>query len=124
MEPATTTRFALAARQLSEAARSLGLRAPGFRSPPRLVGVDRTLLRRSGRPTVAIRVRGRPWVPVLWDMIEGVVAANQLVGSAAARAREELWRVVSPEPIPGAALVELDERVEPCEVEREHERVA
>jgi len=124
MEPATTTRFALAARQLSEAARALGLRAPGFRSPPRLVGVDRTLLRRSGRPTVAIRVRGRPWVPVLWDMIEGVVAANQLVGPAAARAREELWRVVSPTPLAGAGLVEHGERVEPLEAEHEHARVA
>jgi hypothetical protein len=97
MEPATTTRFALAARQLAEAARSLGLVAPGFRSPPRLVGVDRTLRKRAGRLTVAVRVRGRPWVPVLSDMIEGVLAANQLVGSPAAAARQALWTAVEPE---------------------------
>ncbi len=97
MELATTTRFALAARTLSEAARSLGLRPPGFRSPPALVGVDRTLRFRGGRPTVAVRVRGRPWVPVLSDMIEGVVAANHLIGPPAARAREALWSALTPE---------------------------
>ena len=86
MEPATTTRFALAARVLAQAARGLGLRAPSFRSPPRLVGADRTLLTRAGRPTVAVRVRGRAWVPVLSDMVEGVVAANGLVGPPADRA--------------------------------------
>ena len=97
MEPATTTRFALAARVLAQAARGLGLRAPGFRSPPRLVGADRTLLTRAGRPTVAVRVRGRAWVPVLSDMVEGVVAANGLVGPPADRARDALWRAVAPE---------------------------
>ena len=97
MEPATTTRFALAARILAQAARGLGLRAPSFRSPPRLVGADRTLLTRAGRPTVAVRVRGRAWVPVLSDMVEGVVAANGLVGPPADRARDALWRAVAPE---------------------------
>jgi hypothetical protein len=97
MEPATTTRFALAARVLAQAARGLGLRAPSFRSPPRLVGADRTLLTRAGRPTVAVRVRGRAWVPVLSDMVEGVVAANGLVGPPADRARDALWRAVAPE---------------------------
>jgi hypothetical protein len=46
---------------------------------------------------VAIRVRGRAWVPVLSDMVEGVVAANRLVGPPADRAREALWRAVAPE---------------------------
>ena len=97
MDPATTTRFALAARVLAQAARTLGLRAPTFRSPPRLVGADRTLLTRGGRPTVAIRVRGRAWVPVLSDMVEGVVAANGLVGPPAGRARDALWQALAPE---------------------------
>jgi hypothetical protein len=97
MDPATTTRFAFAARVLAQAARTHGLRAPSFRSPPRLVGADRTLLRRAGGPTVAIRVRGRAWVPVLSDMVEGVVAANGLVGPPADRAREVLWRAAAPE---------------------------
>jgi len=105
MESATTTRFALAARTLAHAARALGLQPPGFRSPPRLVGADRTLQTRAGRATVAIRVRGRPWVPVLSDMVEGVVAANHLVGPPAARAREALWGAVAPELRPGADAV-------------------
>jgi len=95
MEPATTARFALAARLLAEAARGQGLRAPGFRSPPRLVGADRTLRARAGGATVAVRVRGRPWLPVLADMVEGVVAANRLTGPPAARAREALWAAVA-----------------------------
>jgi hypothetical protein len=94
MEPATTARFALAARELAQAARAAGLKAPGFRSPPRLVGADRTLRTRAGRVTVAIRVRGRPWLPVVSDMVEGIVAANGLVGPPADRAREALWRAV------------------------------
>jgi len=57
-------------------------------------------------------------------MIEGVVAANHLVGPAAARAREELWRVVSPEPIVGRELVESVDRVDRVELEHERARVA
>jgi hypothetical protein len=111
MEPATTARFAVAARALASTARSLGLMAPGFRSPPRLVGTDRTLRTHAGRRTVAVRVRGRPWVPVLSDMVEGVVAANQLVGPAAARAREVLWAAVAPELARPATDGEGEERV-------------
>jgi hypothetical protein len=107
MEPATTTRFALAARALALAARSLGLRAPSFRSPPRLVGADRSLRTRGGRLTVCVRVRGRPWVPVLADMVEGVVAANRLAGPPAARARAALWGAVAPPEAP-AAIPELE----------------
>jgi hypothetical protein len=96
MEPANTSRFTTAARALAGAARSLGLIAPSFRSPPRVVGVDRTVRRSGDRVTVAVRVRGRSWVPVLADMVEGVVVANQLSGFAAARARGVLWSAVAP----------------------------
>ena len=102
MEAATTARFALAARELAQAARGAGLTAPGFRSPPRLVGADRTLQTRAGRVTVAVRVRGRPWLPVVSDMVEGIVAANGLVGPPADRARDVLWRAVAKDP-PGQA---------------------
>ncbi len=92
MEPADTLRFATAARALARVARSRGLVAPGFRSPPRVSGADRTLRRRvGGAPTVAVRVRGRAWAPVLSDMVEGVVAANGLHGVEADRLRAELW---------------------------------
>ena len=89
---ATSLRFASAARTLGEGARRRGLRVPGFRSPPRLDGVERSVRHRpDGGATVAIRLRGRPWVAVLGDMIEGVIVANRLTGTDATRARTALW---------------------------------
>src|SRR5205823_6323814 len=64
MQPATTLHFATAARVLGREARARGLDAPGFRSPPRLEGADRTLRRRVRGAAVAVRVRGRPGAAV------------------------------------------------------------
>ena len=89
---ATSIRFASAARTLAESARARGLRCPGYRSPPRLAGAERTVRRRDdGGSTVSVRVRGRPWVAVLADMIEGVIVTNDLAGADATRARTALW---------------------------------
>jgi len=89
---ATSFRFASAARSLGQAARQRGLVVPGFRSPPRVAGAERTLRRRrDGGATIAVVVRDRPWAAVLADMIEGVVVANQLSGADATRARTALW---------------------------------
>ena len=44
-------------------------------------------------------MRGRPWVAVLADMIEGVIVTNGLAGADATRARTALW----------AALEQTDE---------------
>ena len=92
---ATSLRFASAARNLGQVARGRGLAVPGFRSPPRLAGVERSVRRRpDGGATVSIRLRGRPWVAVLGDMIEGVVVTNGLSGMAADRARTALWSAI------------------------------
>ncbi len=92
---ATSVRFAAAARSLGTAARRRGLAVPAFRSPPRLVGVDRSLRRRAdGAVVVAVRLRGRPWVAVLADMVEGVVVANRLSGADADQCRGVLWAAV------------------------------
>jgi hypothetical protein len=92
---ATSLRFASAARTLGQVARGRGLDVPGFRSPPRLAGVERSVRRRpDGGATVSIRLRGRPWVAVLGDMIEGVIVANDLSPVAADRARTALWSAV------------------------------
>ena len=64
---------------------------PGFRSPPRLPDVARSLRRVPGEaPVVAVRRRGRPTADVLSDMIDGVVVANGLAGPEAERLRAEL----------------------------------
>ena len=101
MEAATTVQFAHAARALALELRARRLIVPGFRSPPRLAGADRTLRRRGTGASVAIRVRGRPWPAVLADMIDGVVATNGLVGVEADALRNALWQaVVGPDPSP------------------------
>lgn len=43
---------------------------------------------------VSVRLRGRPWVAVLADMIEGVVVANGLAPPQADRLRADLWSAV------------------------------
>jgi hypothetical protein len=98
MHPATTVDFAAAARTLTREARRRQLVGPSFRCPPRLVGVDRSIRRRSGGPVVSVRLRGRPWVAVLADMIEGVIVANGLAPPVADRVRTELWIAVGFEP--------------------------
>ena len=98
MDVAPTIRFAAAARSLAAACRRLGLTPPGFRSPPRLVGVDRSLRRRGdGAAVVCVRLGGRPFAAVLADMVDGVVVANGLQAPAADRARSTLWEAVAGE---------------------------
>ncbi|HEY8523587.1 MAG TPA: hypothetical protein VIL48_01400 [Acidimicrobiales bacterium] len=93
---ATSLRFARIARRLGDAARAQGLRAPTFRSPPRLPGVTRTIRRAGrGRATISVVLRGRPWAAVSADMIDGVVAANGLRGVAADRVRAALWSALA-----------------------------
>ena len=92
--PSSTLRFAQAVQTIAASARSLGLVVPSFRSPPRLVGVLRSIKRWDGGATVAVVVRGRPWPAVQADLIEGVVAANGLVPPDSDRARAELWLAV------------------------------
>ena len=88
-------RFAETVRALGLEARRHSLKMPGFRSPPRLRGVDRSVRRRSdGGATIAVVVRGRPWAAVVADMVEGVIIANALTGADADRVRSKLWSAV------------------------------
>jgi hypothetical protein len=91
----SSLRFAGAVQALVAATRGLGLAVPGFRSPPRLVGVQRSIKRfPAGGATVAVVVRGRPWAAVQADLVEGVIAANALASPAADRARADLWQAL------------------------------
>lgn len=97
MRSASTVDFAAAARTLTATARRRGLVGPSFRSPPRLVGVDRTIRRRRDAATVAVRMRGRPWPAVVADMVEGVVVTNRLGPPESDRVRTELWEALGVE---------------------------
>ena len=99
----SSLRFARAVQALAQCSRALGLTVPGFRSPPRLRGVQRSIKRWPGGATVAVVVRDRPWPAVQADLIEGVVAANRLDGPAADRARAALWAALEPDSVPAVA---------------------
>jgi hypothetical protein len=95
MATADAVHFAAAARLLAAEARARGLVPPGFRSPPRLAGADRSLRRRAdGSAVVAVRLRGRPMDMVVADMVDGLLAANGLAGGDAARHREAMVAAV------------------------------
>ncbi len=87
----TTLRFAQAVRTISESARLQGLVVPMFRTPPRATGAVRTLRHTRRGPVVAVATAGRPWINVLADLVDGVVAANRLAGGPAIRCRTALW---------------------------------
>ncbi len=56
--------------------------------------MQRTIRRRRGVPTIAVRLRGRPWPAVVSDMIEGIVVGNGLSGARADRIRAALWLAI------------------------------
>jgi hypothetical protein len=94
MESASTVEFAQVARAIARTVRRQGLIAPSYRCPPRLVGADRSIRRRPEGAVVSVRVRNRPLVGVVADMIEGVVVANELRPPRSDRVRAELWEVI------------------------------
>jgi len=88
---ATSLRFAAAARTLGQVARREGLVVPSFRSPPRTLGLDRSIRRPRSGVVVSVRLRDRPWIAVLVDMIDGIIVANLLEGADSSRLRSLLW---------------------------------
>src|SRR5205085_12146788 len=95
MPAADPIRFAAAARRLAGEARRRGLVAPGFRCPPRLPGVERSLRRRpDGGAVVAVRVHGRSLEAVVTDMVEGVLAANPQADGEGVELRRALLAAV------------------------------
>ena len=95
MEQSSSLMFAATVRTLAAASRARGLAVPGFRTPPRIPGADRTVRRSAdGRSTVAVVVKGRPYQAVVADLIEGIVIANDLDGTEATRVRTRLWEAV------------------------------
>jgi hypothetical protein len=84
--------FAGTARWLAAAARARGLVAPGFRTPPRQAGCNRTVRRYpDGTALVAVKVKGRLWDDVVDDLVAGILHVNDLHGARAAEVRFGLW---------------------------------
>jgi len=96
MSPSATTKFTAAARVLAQRAAELDLVVPGVRSPPRIVGVNRSIRRSrdSEGGVVAVRLSDRPFTAAVGDMIEGVIFINRLEPPEADRARTQLWRTM------------------------------
>ena len=96
MSPSATTKFTAAARVLAQRAAELDLVVPGFRSPPRIVGVNRSIRRSrdSEGGVVAVRLSDRPFTAAVGDMIEGVIFINRLEPPEADRVRTQLWRTM------------------------------
>jgi len=96
-------RFADTARRLGAAAHEAGLSVPAFRSPPRVPDAARTIRRYPAGAVVSVRLRGRPFTEVVADMVDGVLAANQVSGADAPRVRSRLVASLdessSPEPV-------------------------
>ena len=87
--------FARSARALQDAARASGLAVPAFRSPPRRRDCDRTIRRLRGGAIVAVRIQDRSAAAMQRDMVDGVLVANELCGSAAERLRCQLLAVLA-----------------------------
>jgi hypothetical protein len=87
---APTLQFADVARRLGAAAHANGLAVPAFRCPPRTAGVTRTLRRYPGGTVVSVRLRDRPFLEVVADMVDGVLAANRVAPGDAAPIRASL----------------------------------
>lgn len=101
--------FAGVARRLGDVGREQGIPIPAFRSPPRVPGLRRSIRREAdGTATVSVTLRGRPAMAVVSDMIEGMVAASDLTGPEAGRARDELWAAAL------TAFPAADERHQPA----------
>ncbi|MFM7409249.1 MAG: hypothetical protein ACKO3L_00390 [Actinomycetota bacterium] len=90
------TTFVNAANLLGAVAGRFGLFAPGFRTPPRIVGVQRTVRRRPGGGVVAVAVKNRPVAAVLADMIDGVIVVNDITPPESDTVRAALWSAVTP----------------------------
>jgi hypothetical protein len=89
VETCSALAFGEMSRVVAAEARGHGLVTPSFRSPPRLPGVTRTVRRyANGQWQVSVHHRDRPVADVAADLVEGVLMANGLSGTAAAG-----WRI-------------------------------
>lgn len=85
--------FAAVARSLMAECHRLGLTVPAFRSPCRVAGAHRSIRRtRVGQVVVHVSHIGRDVHSVTADLIDGVIAANDLTDAQTVETmRNALW---------------------------------
>lgn len=88
--------FTAAARRIGVEAHRHGLACPGFRSPPRVPGAQRTIRWSPAGAVVAVAIKDRPVYDVVSDMVDGLVMANRLSGPQARSARRSLLAAAGP----------------------------
>ena len=95
MAESISIQFSIAVRTLGRIADQLGYRIPKFRCPN-----PSAKYQRSGRKTgdenlsISIVIRGRPWLAILADIVEGFVIANTQSGQDS-EIRNILWDCIS-----------------------------
>lgn len=91
----SSLRFAESVRILSGVARQRGLTVPAFRSPPSDPTCDRSIRRRWGGAVVAVRLSGRPFTAVQADLIDGIIAVNEVSRGEQVEVRREMWAALA-----------------------------
>ena len=98
----TSSKFAVVAGLLADAARAWGVRPPGYRSPPARPGINRSLRRELGGVVIAVRVAGRPFDAVVVDMVDGLFAVHP--GCDSPGRRRQVWALLADEGVGRAPL--------------------
>ena len=95
MAESISIQFSIAVRTLGRIADQLGYRIPQFRCPPPSAKYQRSV-RKTGEEnlSISIVIRGRPWLAILADIVEGVVIANTQSGQDS-ELRNILWDCIS-----------------------------
>lgn len=76
MAESVSIQFSITIRTLGRIAHQLGYQTPQFRCPPPSAKYQRSVRRNNDVLSISIVIRGRPWLAVLADIVEGFVLAN------------------------------------------------
>ena len=93
MAESVSIQFSITVRTLGRIANQLGYVTPQFRCPPPSAQYQRSVRRNHDDLSISIVIRGRPWLAVLADIVEGFVIANAKSGQDS-EIRNILWDTI------------------------------
>ena len=93
MAESVSIQFSITVRTLGRIANQLGYVTPQFRCPPPSAQYQRSVRRNHDDLSISIVIRGRPWLAVLADIVEGFVIANAKLGQDS-EIRNILWDTI------------------------------